>query len=122
MTGPPRETPSLVVWWIIWSAILSGLVITYMALQGPSSASSGAGIRYAPLVPLLLATVIRWLLLPRMVDGIRAFPLFVVGLALAESCGILGIFLTPDLSQTYFLLGVCGITQFVPTFAGRSAA
>jgi len=48
---------------------------------------------------------------------IRAFPVFIIGLALAEGSGLLGIFLVPELSLTYFVLAMLGLVQFIPLFA-----
>ena len=49
----------------------------------------------------------------------RAFPMFVIGLALAEGCGLLGIFLGGPYRDDVFLLGVLGLVQFTPWFAHR---
>jgi hypothetical protein len=68
------------------------------------------------------AVIMRWFVLPRFEDQKRAFPIFVAGLALAESCGIIGIFLVPDLAPTYFLLALFGLLQFAPFFAKRYKA
>jgi hypothetical protein len=57
------------------------------------------------------------LVLPRFSDLKRAFPMFIAGLALAEACGLLGIFLGGVYKDDLFLLGVLGIIQYVPLFA-----
>ena len=51
--------------------------------------------------------------------GNSAFPLFVMGIALAEMPCFLGIFLFPSHMQELFALSALGIFQFVPFFAGR---
>jgi hypothetical protein len=55
--------------------------------------------------------------LPRLTSLARAFPLFIAGLALAEACGLLGIFLGGVYRDQLFLLGVLGIVQYLPFFA-----
>jgi hypothetical protein len=69
------------------------------------------------LAPLFVSIIIRWLVLPRFSDLKLAFPMFIVGLALAEACGLLGIFLGGVYKDDLFLLGVLGIAQYVPFFA-----
>lgn len=72
-----------------------------------------------PLVPVLASAVIRWLVLPRFTEARRAFPIFVVGLALAEGSAILGMFLLPTLRTEFCVLGVMGVAQFIPVFVAK---
>jgi hypothetical protein len=113
----------LLIWWIVWASILAGLVVIYLFLgRKPLPANmpleqSLAGL--AGLGPLFISVVIRWLVLPRATDPNRAFVLFIVGLAMAEGCGLLGIFLGGPYRDSLFLLGVLGITQYVPFYARK---
>ena len=110
----------LLIWWIIWAAILAGLLVIYFALgRGPIKPSPDKDVlkNLVGLVPLFVSIVIRWLALPRFDSLQRAFPLYIAGLALAEACGILGIFLGGAYRDDLFLLGVFGVVQFVPIFA-----
>jgi hypothetical protein len=118
------KPPSIVAWWIIWAVIIAGLTALYFTLgQRPSSTPGDVIVlRYLPLAPLALAVAVRWLILPRFTECLRAFPIFIVGLALAEGCGILGIFLVPDLAATYYVLALFGLLQFAPFFAARYPA
>lgn len=118
----PADRQMLLVWWIAWAAILGGLVILYLFLgRGPVQPSPAGDIllNLVALVPLFVSIVIRWLVLPRFGDLKRAFPLYLAGLALAEACGILGLFLGGAYRDDLFVLGVLGVTQFVPLFARR---
>ncbi len=120
-SGPPAKQ-MLLVWWLVWAAILAGLVVIYLVLgRGPVQPSPAGDIflNLAGLVPLFVSIIIRWLVLPRFGDLKRAFPLYIAGLALAESCGILGIFLGGAYRDDLFVLGVLGVTQYVPLFAAR---
>lgn len=127
MTGPtPSENPAakqmLLIWWLIWAAVLVGLLVIYFALgRGPIKPSPDKDVlkNLVGLVPLFVSIVIRWLVLPRFDSLQRALPLYVVGLALAETCGILGIFLGGAYRDDLFVLGVLGVTQFVPIFARK---
>lgn len=118
-----RDRRRLTVWWIIWAAMLINLVGLQLVLgRAPMSTSptrDDALINLVGLVPLFVSIIIRWLVLPRYHDLARAFPMFVVGLSLAEGCGILGIFLGGPFRDDVFLLGALGIAQFVPVFAKK---
>ena len=117
-----RNRAKIVVWWIIWGAILSGLVTLYFFLgRGqpvpkdlpPDKILTGL----VGVIPLFVSVVIRWLVLPRYTEMNRAFVMFIIGLSLAEGCGILGIFLGGPYRDDLFLLGVFGIVQYIPIFA-----
>jgi hypothetical protein len=119
---PNQPKPPLMIWWIIWGAILSGLVLIYLVLgRGPVKpvAAGNQLVNLVGMIPLFLSIIIRWLVLPRYGDPARAFPVYIAGLALAEACGILGIFLGGPYRDDLFLLGVFGIVQFVPLFVRR---
>lgn len=120
-----RIKAQLLIWWIIWAAVLAGLVVIYLAIGRGRAVASVPGahplIGLVGLVPLFVSIVIRWLVLPRCRDLARALPLFIVGLALAEACGLLGIFLGGVYRDDVFLLGVFGVAQFLPIFARRIA-
>lgn len=117
-----RNRAKILVWWIIWGAILSGLVAIYFFIGRdlpvpkdlpPEKLLTGL----VGVIPLFVSVVIRWLVLPRYTDMNRAFVMFIIGLSLAEGCGILGIFLGGPYRDDLFLLGVFGIVQYIPIFA-----
>ncbi len=117
-----RNRAKLLIWWIVWGAILSGLVLIYFTLGRGLSGSKEllqekmlTGL--IGLVPLFVSVVIRWLVLPRFTDMKRAFVMFIVGLSLAEACGMLGIFLGGPYRDDLFVIGVFGIVQYIPIFA-----
>ena len=113
----------LLVWWIIWAAILGWLVLIYLFLGSgkplPPVSQENPLQGLIGVVPLFVSIVIRWLVLPRATDPNRAFVLFIVGLALADGCGLLGIFLGGPYRDSLFVLGVLGITQYVPFYAKK---
>ena len=123
MYGPDsqRIKAQLRVWWIIWAGVLSGLCVIYFVfgrtkpLPAPSSAELLTNL--VGFVPLFVSVVIRWLVLPRYTDPARALVISVFGMALAETCGILGIFLGGPYRDALFLLGVFGLIQYVPLYA-----
>lgn len=113
----------LLVWWIVWAALLVDLLVLYLALvrnkplPPPSPENPLQGL--VGVVPLFVSIVIRWLALPRVLNPQRAFIVFIVGLALAEACGLLGIFLGGPYRDSLFVLGVLGIAQYVPFYAKK---
>ncbi len=119
MSIETTKGPPVVIWWIMWAAITIGLVAIYATLAAPLRAEPLQALRHLPLLPLLLSSGLRWIVLPRMSDRLRAFPIFIVGLAMAEACGLLGLFLIPEMKQTYFTLSLIGLLQYMPFFAGR---
>ncbi len=125
LSGPDarRIKTQLLAWWVIWWAILSGLVLVYYFLgRGPLPPAEPGANPLASLigfVPLFVSVIIRWLVLPRSPAPAPAFAMFIVGLALAESCGLLGIFLGGPYREDLFVLGVLGVGQYVPLFARK---
>jgi hypothetical protein len=118
-----RIKQRLMIWWILWGATLTGLIVIYLALgrakplPPPSAENQLQGL--VGVVPLFISIILRWLVLPRSQDPNRAFVLFVIGVALAEACGILGIFLGGPYRDSLFVLGVLGIGQYVPFYAKK---
>jgi hypothetical protein len=113
----------LMAWWIVWAGVLTGLIVIYLVLgrtkplPAPTAENQLQGL--VGIVPLFVSIVLRWLVLPRGTDPNRAFVLFIVGIALAEACGILGTFLGGPYRDSLFVLGVLGITQYVPFYAKK---
>jgi len=124
-SGPDarRIKTQLLVWWVIWFWILAGLIVIYYFLgRGPLPPAVPGANPLAGLIgfgPLCVSIVIRWLMLPRATGPARAFVLFIMGVALAEGCGLLGIFLGGPYREDLFVLGVLGVGQFVPLNARK---
>jgi hypothetical protein len=125
MNPDPQIKAKLLIWWIIWGAVLAGLVILYLAFgRGrplPKPDGKDLFLNLAAVVPLFISIVIRWLVLPRFSGLGRALPMFIAGVALAESCGIIGLFLGGPYRDALWFLGVLGVAQYVPFFAARLA-
>jgi hypothetical protein len=115
MNTPPNKAPPPIILWIIWFAITAGLTVIYFVLGHSPGQLPAEGLKYLPLGPLFISTVIRWFVLPRF-SGARAFPVFIIGMALAEACGLLGIFIVPSMKEDYFILSLLGLAQFFPLF------
>jgi hypothetical protein len=117
-----RTRGRIMVLWTVWGSILAGLVVLYLVFGRKPVATTGSlGIVLGAFAALFVSIVIRWLVVPRFTDLVRVFPMFVIGLALAEGCGILGIFLGGPYRDALWVLGVLGVTSYVPLFARRLA-
>jgi hypothetical protein len=118
-TSPPRAP--LPIWWALWFAMQSGLFVAYFFLSKPSAgnAPTTPALLVVPAGQLLASAVLRWVLLPKMTDAQKAFPLFVVGMALAEGACFTGLFLVPAYQQELFIASLLGVGQFLPLFAAK---
>ncbi len=118
-----RLKTHLLIFWVIWGSNLMGLAALYFLLgQGesaPVSVPSNPLVNLAGFAPLFVSVVIRWLVLPRATQVGAALVMFVLGMAMAEACGILGLFLGGPYRDSLFVLGVMGVTSYVPLFAKR---
>ena len=116
-----RVKTKLMVWWIIWASILAGLGVVYFGIAWnkplPPASSAELFTNIAGFIPLFLSVIIRWLVLPRYSDPARAFVIFIIGLSLAELCGLLGIFIGGGYRDALFLLGVLGVVEYAPFYA-----
>ena len=120
MSAESRQ--KLTLWWILWGAILVGLCVIYFAVAFRTPMPQPAANPFANLVglvPLFVSIVIRWLVLPRYAEAPKAFVMFVIGLSLAEGCGIIGIFTAGPYRDDLFVLAVLGIVQFMPMYARK---
>lgn len=125
MNPDPHLKNKLVVWWTIWGATLFFLAVLYavLGLGRPMPPPAGKDLLWnlAPVVPLFVSIVIRWLVLPRFSGLDRALPMFIAGIALAEGCGIFALFFSGPYRDALWFLGVLGVAQYVPLFARRLA-
>lgn len=112
----------LVVWWALWATFQTGIFFFYFFLGGmkPAPEAGSNSIAWlAGVAPFVISTLIRWLILPRTTQAQSALVLFVLGIALAEACCFLGLFIFPDHKLELFILSFLGILQYVPIFAYR---
>ena len=102
---PPPEArpqpPQFVVFWVIWFAILSGLFMLQLFAAGglPSGKDQGDEPLVYHLIALgaaIAAAFIRFGVIPRIAALEKKLPLMIVGLALAEGIGIVGMFVVPS--------------------------
>lgn len=116
-TPKPPAAPAF-VWWILWFALTNGLILQRVFLGGKVGDASGA-LAPVALAPLLVGAGIRFFLLPRLKNRRQAFPVFVVGLASSEACGLLGIFLGGAHRDELFAAALVMLLLYAPIFARR---
>jgi len=113
----------MAVWWILWAALQSGIYIYPHFLSSgaahPQSQPGDSLIWLAGFGLVAVSSIIRWFVLPRTQNAEAALPLFIVGIAMAESACFLGIFVFPTHQQELIVWSALGIFQFIPYFAGR---
>lgn len=116
-SSPSSKTPAppLLVWWVVWFALTNGLIIQRLFL-GKSLGENPGTLGFVAIVPLIVSAGIRFLLLPRLKTPAKAFPVFVVGLATAEACGLLGIFLGGANKDALFGAGLVMLLLYAPLF------
>lgn len=119
---PPQEF----VFWIIWFAILQGLVILQFFVGGGIPKGTDQG--QAPLWVLvaagglaLVALAIRFTVIPRIASVAKKLPAMIVGLAFSEGIGFLGMFALgkefPATQLVLLVMAICCIVSFAPVYA-----
>jgi len=126
----PKQTdaksPLALVFWIIWFSILNGLVLIQYFVGGGIPKGEDQGnppVMFLALagVLALVAMGIRFVLIPRIKDLPKKLPAMIIGLALSEGVGFVGIFaLGNKFPATQLLLFGCAvgcILCFAPFYA-----
>ena len=130
MSTTPTPSARALVFWVIWFAILSGLLMMQFMLGGGIPTGNNAPgaslppIAFIALGEVLASTAVRWLVLPRFTAFPRKLAWMLVGIALSEGAGFFEIFLVPrnqpETRQFVLALAVFGIVQFAPIYATSS--
>lgn len=128
MDSPPdrAQAPLPVIFWIIWFAILNGLVMIQFIAGGGIPKGEDQGnppVLYLSIATglALVALAIRFLLIPRIEEPVRKLPAMIIGLALSEGIGLLGMFLIgkefPATRLALFVTAIACIASFAPFYA-----
>lgn len=115
------------IMWIIWFAILQGVFVIQIFIGGGLPKGENAAEPMAPWLwaicfgPILLATVIRWLVIPRLKAPPAQLAAMIGGIALAESAVFFQLFLVgdayPQNQIAVLMVAVVAIIQFAPSYA-----
>jgi hypothetical protein len=128
-TSGPQQ-PQIIVPWILWFSILMGLFMVQFFVGGgiPSGPDKGAPPTTMLMIcagALLASLIVRFVILPSRKTLEQQLPLMLVGLALAEGCGFLGIFAIPSaFPQTklwLFIAAVVGVVSHAPVYVKRES-
>lgn len=116
-----------IVMWIIWFAQLQAAFGFQWFLAGGFSegenleAPMAAWVWLACLAPIVLATGIRWLAIPKVQEPAKQLVTMIVGLALCEVSVLCSIFLAahdyPQFQIALLMVAVVAIIQFAPSYA-----
>jgi hypothetical protein len=121
--------PQPIIFWLIWTTILTGLFYILFFVgggwpSGNNTASVSSLLLFMILSGAVISTIIRWAVLPRINSIQSVFTTMIIGLALAEGTGILGIFLIgsdfPETQRITFIASVAAILQYIPTYASST--
>ena len=122
----PQKPPVTLVFWIIWFAILNGLLMTQFLAGGGIPKGSDEGS--PPVLFLVLAgglalaaLAVRYVLIPQIKLVPRKLTAMIVGLALSEAIGMIGMFVVgkefPATQQLFFVAAIGCIVSFAPVYA-----
>ena len=126
MGQPSKEVQmqQLIMFWVVWFSILSGLFIM-MAVGGDRTLAGGTGIPPKPeawsmmsILGLVLAGMgvfCRILVVPRVAAMQAKLTVMIIGLALCEACGVIGIFVVDSQlpRERIFLFWVAVMTVMI---------
>jgi len=121
--------PKKLVLWIIWFALTSSIVVYQLFLghgvpHGTNDPTSAIHpMAFIAVAEIAIASLVRWLLIPRNREVGKLLVLMIVGLALSESAELFGLFLIPnDQPETklaIWILALLSALQFMPVFANE---
>ena len=113
--------------WIIWFAVLQGafLIQWFMGKGIPkgenASEPMAAWLWLTCFGPVVLATLVRWLVIPKLKDTQHQLVAMILGLSLAEAPIFFSLFLVgPDYPQNQIavlMVAVVALIQFAPSYA-----
>ncbi len=124
----PHPLHQALVLWIIWFAMLVSVFIFQFILgggipSGPDDGQPNTAILVLSIAVILIATMIRWFVIPRQTEADKLLVVMIVGIAFAESAQFFQLFLIgdayPRTQLTLFVFSVLGIAQFAPVYAGK---
>ena len=113
--------------WIIWFAFLQSAFVYHFLLgdgfpEGDNVAEPMASWLWALcIVPIGLATLVRWVIMPKLTQQPQVLVAMVIGLGLTEASIFFELFLIgadyPQNQIAVLMLAVFGLIQFAPIYA-----
>jgi hypothetical protein len=115
------------VFWIIWFAFLQSAFVIHFILGGGFPEGDNVAEPMAAwlwlicIVPIVLATAVRWLVIPKLKEQPKMLVAMIIGLALCEQPIFFSLFLIgsdyPQYQIVILMLSVVSLIQFAPSYA-----
>ena len=126
-TPAPSNKQQAIVMWIIWFAMLQSAFIIHFVIgggfpEGDNVAEPMANWLWAAcFVPIVIATVIRWIVIPKQQEQAKLLVTMIIGLALSEQPIFFSLFLIgsdyPQNQIAVLIVAVLSLIQFAPSYA-----
>jgi hypothetical protein len=117
---PATPQQQILVMWVIWAAFLVGVCVQYHFLHAKNPpAADGSMTWVAAMAPVAVSMILRWNVLPRVKLPQSAMALMIVGVVLAESAAMIGMFVFPAHQLELFGAAFLGILQHAPIYMAR---
>lgn len=127
MNATSSPNAHAILMWIVWFAFLQSVFVVQIAIakglpEGQNiEAPMAAWLWLICFVPLLVATIIRWLVLPKMVARHKQLVAMLIGLVCAEAPVYFQLFLMgtdyPQNQIAVLMVAVVCLIQFAPSYA-----
>jgi|GEM_PF-762111 len=109
---------------IIWFVLLIESVVMW-SLFKPTPGSAGAGgslvmADYYIISLLVISSVLRWVVMPRLSFSKRRLPLFILGCALAEGALLSALLIPASYVSLFTVLSFVALLQYCPFLMGGS--
>jgi hypothetical protein len=117
--------PTAIVFWILWFALLNGLILMMFFFGGGLPEGENQGKSPALMLAMaallaIMALAIRFLAIPKTKELEKLLPLMLVGLAFSEGIGIIGIFVVakefPETRMALFVTSVSAMLAYAPVY------
>lgn len=115
------------VLWILWFVFLQSAFVIHFILGGGFPEGDNVAEPMASwlwlvcIVPIIIATGVRWLVIPKLKEQRKMLVAMIVGLALSEQPIFFSLFLVGDDYPQYqiaiLMLSVMSLIQFAPSYA-----
>ncbi|MGJ8638342.1 MAG: hypothetical protein ACSHYA_03025 [Opitutaceae bacterium] len=115
------------VFWILWFVFLQSAFVIHFFIGGGFPSGDNVAepmvswLWFACAVPILVATGIRWLIIPKVKEQQKMLIAMIVGLALTEQPIFFSLFLIgsdyPQNQIVVLMVAVVSLIQFAPSYA-----
>lgn len=124
--GNKPKAPQAIVIWVLWLSFATALVMYRIMLAGKATNTRSliapdtifAWVCY--VIPIAVVLALRWLAIPRLREPFLVLPVFVVGIAFAETLTFFGLFLFPAQFRLFYLTSWLLFVQLMPMWTLRS--